>query len=98
MNLKGEVIGINTAVSTSAQGIGFAIPSSTVQEVLQDLINKGHITRPWIGVYLQPVTKELADYFELNKAEGAIVTDVVEGSPAAKAGLGRGDIILEFNK
>ncbi|WP_227762048.1 trypsin-like peptidase domain-containing protein [Zhaonella formicivorans] len=98
LNLQGEVIGINTAVNASAQGIGFAIPSSTVQEVLQDLMNKGKVSRPWIGVYLQPVTKELADYFGLPKEEGAVVTSVIPGSPADKAGLKRGDVILEFNK
>lgn len=97
LNLKGEVIGINTAVSSSGQGIGFAIPSSTVQEILQDLIEKGQVSRPWIGVYMQPLTQELADYFGLDKAEGVVITDVVAGSPAAKAGLQRKDIILEFN-
>ncbi|MGI6331916.1 MAG: trypsin-like peptidase domain-containing protein [Zhaonellaceae bacterium] len=97
LNLNGEVIGINTAVSSSGQGIGFAIPSSTVQKVLQELIEKGQVTRPWIGVYMQPLTKELADYFGLDKEEGVVVTDVIPGSPAAKAGLRRKDIILEFN-
>jgi len=97
LNLKGEVIGINTAVSSSGQGIGFAIPSSTVQKVLQELIEKGKVTRPWIGVYMQPLTEELAEYFGLDKAEGVVVTDVIPGSPAAKAGLRRKDIILEFN-
>jgi len=97
LNLNGEVIGINTAVSSSGQGIGFAIPSSTVKEVLQDLIEKGQVARPWIGVYMQPLTEELAEYFGLDKAEGVVITDVVEGSPAAKAGLQRKDIILEFN-
>ncbi|MDS1030178.1 trypsin-like peptidase domain-containing protein [Bacillota bacterium LX-D] len=98
INLQGEVIGINTAVNASAQGIGFAIPSSTVTDVLQELMSKGKISRPWIGVYMQPVTKELADYFGLPTQNGAIVTSVITNSPAAKAGLQRGDVILEFNK
>jgi serine protease Do len=97
LNLNGEVIGINTAVSSTGQGIGFAIPTSTVQEVLEDLIAKGQVTRPWIGVYMQPLTEELANYFGLDKVEGVVITDVVAGSPAAKAGLRRQDIILEFN-
>lgn len=98
LNLQGEVIGINTAVSSTAQGIGFAIPSSTVQEVLDELLKNGKISRPWIGVYLQPVTEELADYFGLSKTEGAIVQSVIADSPADKANLQRGDVILEFNK
>lgn len=98
LNLNGEVVGINTAVNAQAQGIGFAIPTSTVQAILQDLLKNGKVTRPWLGVYLQPVTKELAEYFGFNKAEGVIVASVAPGGPAEKAGLQRGDIILEFNK
>lgn len=100
LNLRGEVIGINTAVSASAQGIGFAIPTSTVRPVLDTLINQGKITRPWLGVYIQTVNKEIADYLRLGKAEGALVTSVVEGGPADNAGITQGDVILaiEGNK
>ncbi len=98
LNLAGEVVGINTAVNAQAQGIGFAIPTSTVQAILQDLMKNGKVTKPWVGVYLQPVTKELANYFGLKNTEGVIVSSIVAGSPAEKAGLQRGDIILEFNK
>jgi len=98
LNLQGEVVGINTAINAQAQGIGFAIPSSSVSQVLDDLMVKGKVIRPWLGVYMQPVTKELADYFGLKKAEGALISAVQEDSPAEKAGLQRGDIILEFNK
>ncbi|MGI6587471.1 MAG: Do family serine endopeptidase [Peptococcia bacterium] len=98
LNLNGEVVGINTAINAQAQGIGFAIPSSSVLQVLDDLLVKGKVIRPWLGVYMQPVTKELADYFGLKKAEGALVNSVQEDSPASKAGIQRGDIILEFNK
>lgn len=98
LNLKGEVVGINTAINAQAQGIGFAISSSTVQQVLDELLEKGKVVRPWLGVYMQPVTDELAEYFGLKKAEGALISAVQEGSPAEKAGLQRGDIILEFNK
>ena len=98
IDLNGKVIGINTAINAQAQGIGFAIPSSTVTQVLDQLINEGKVIRPWLGVYLQPVTKELAEYFGLDKPEGVLISAVSEGSPAHKAGLRRGDIILEYNE
>lgn len=98
LNLAGEVVGINTAISAQAQGIGFAIPSSTVVQVLDQLLENGKVIRPWLGVYMQPVTDELAKYFGLDKAEGALIGAVQEGSPAAQAGIQRGDIILEYNK
>jgi len=90
LNLKGEVVGINTAISAQAQGIGFAIPSSTVQSVFNDLVNKGGVSHPWLGVYLQSVTTDVAQ-------SGALVASVVKGSPAAKAGLHQGDIITTYN-
>ncbi|GAB7386754.1 trypsin-like peptidase domain-containing protein [Bacillaceae bacterium] len=98
LNLNGEVIGINTAVNAQAQGIGFAIPTSTVKAVLKNLIQDGKVTRPWLGVALQDVTPEIAEYFQMEEAKGTIVAQVVPGSPAEEAGLQRGDIILEFNK
>lgn len=98
LNLNGEVVGINTAISSQAQGIGFAIPSSTVTQVLDQLLENGKVVRPWLGVYMQPVTEEIARYFGLDKAEGALIGAVQEGSPADIAGLERGDIVLEFNK
>jgi len=97
LNLKGEVIGINTAINANAQGIGFVIPTSTIQPVLDQLIQKGKVTRPYLGVNVQDVTEDLAEYFGLKEAKGAIVTDVVEGSPADKAGLRRGDVILSVD-
>jgi Trypsin-like serine proteases, typically periplasmic, contain C-terminal PDZ domain len=98
INLQGEVIGINTAINAQAQGIGFAIPSSTVTQVLDQLIAGKKVSRPWLGIYMQPVTKELASYFGLQQPEGVLVSSVAEDSPAQKAGLRRGDIILEYNK
>ncbi|MCL6638970.1 MAG: trypsin-like peptidase domain-containing protein [Firmicutes bacterium] len=97
LNLKGEVIGINTAVNAGAQGIGFAIPSSTVQAVFDDLVNKGGLEHPWLGVYLQAVTAEVAQYYHLGEARGALVAGVMRGSPAEKAGLARGDVIVSYN-
>lgn len=98
LNSRGQVVGINTAVSATAQGIGFAIPTSTVQPVLDTLINEGKITRPWLGIYIQSVNKEIADYLKLNVAEGVAVTSVVEGGPANKAGIVQGDVIVEIDR
>lgn len=98
LNLQGEVIGINTAINAEAQGIGFAIPINTVQEVLDDLINKGKVSRPWLGVSIQDMTPELAKYFETDMTQGAVIGYVATGSPAEKAGLQQGDIIIEMDK
>jgi len=98
LNLEGEVIGINTAINAEAQGIGFAIPVNTVQEVLNDLIHKGKVSRPWLGVSIQDMTPELAKYFDIDVKEGVVVGYVSSGSPAEKAGLTQGDIILEIDK
>lgn len=97
LNTKGQVIGINTAVNASAQGIGFAIPSSTVRPVLDTLINQGKITRPWLGVYVQTINKDMATNWKLDKSEGVLVTSVVEGSPAYTSGINQGDIIEEID-
>lgn len=98
INLQGKVIGINNAINAQAQGIGFAIPSSTVTQVLDQLMNQGKVSRPWIGIYMQPMTKELAKYFGLQEPEGVLVSAVLDASPAQKAGLKRGDVILEYNR
>lgn len=97
ISLSGEVIGINTAVNAQAQGIGFAIPINTAKEVLDELIREGSVTRPYIGVVIQDITKDLADYLNLKEQKGAIIGDVASGSPAEKAGLMRGDVILKIN-
>jgi Do/DeqQ family serine protease len=97
LNLNGEVIGINTAINAEAQGIGFAIPTSTVQEVYEQLKDKGQVIRPWLGVQIQDVTPTIADYFHLKNTDGAIISMVVGGSPADKAGLQQGDVILKYN-
>jgi serine protease Do len=100
VNVKGELIGINTAIFSRTggyQGIGFAVPSNMVRLVMDQLIQKGKVTRGWIGVTIQELTPELAQEFGLKNARGALVSDVVKGSPAAKAGITRGDVIVEFN-
>ena len=100
-NLDGEVIGINTAIAAPGQagsiGIGFAIPSNPASKVIEQLIKYGETKRGWLGVRIQLVTKEIAEVEKLKKAEGALVASVSEKSPADKAGIKAGDIILEFD-
>lgn len=97
LNLQGEVVGINTAINAEAQGIGFAIPTSTVARVLEDLKNNVIAVRPWIGVQVRSVDEDAVRSLGLDKAEGALVVGVISGSPADKAGLRQGDVIMEFN-
>ncbi|MBE0425052.1 MAG: DegQ family serine endoprotease [Nitrospirae bacterium] len=100
VNIKGELIGINTAIFSKTggyQGIGFAVPSNMVGLVMEQLIQKGKVIRGWIGVTIQELTPELSQKFGLKKTKGALVSDVMKDSPAARAGIIRGDIILEFN-
>lgn len=97
LNLKGEVIGINTAILPYAQGIGFAIPINMAKSILDQLITKGKVVRAWLGVYIQDLTPEMAEKFGLPEAKGALVADISKGSPAEKAGIKRGDIILKVD-
>ena len=97
INMKGEVVGINTAIIASGQGIGFAIPINMAKEIAPQLQEKGHVTRGWLGVSIQEVTPELAKSFDLKEKKGALVAQVISGSPAEKAGIEQGDIILEFD-
>jgi S1-C subfamily serine protease len=98
LNTDGQVIGINTAVNAAAQGIGFAIPIGTAQQVLNDLVNKGKVIKSYVGVALQPLDEELAEYFASPNTDGALIAHLSPGGPAEKAGLQQGDIILEINK
>jgi serine protease Do len=95
-NMKGQVIGINTAIIAQGQGIGFAIPINMANELLPQL-EKGKVIRGWIGVMIQDITPELAKSFGLKSAKGVLVSDIVKGSPAQKAGLQTGDVILRFD-
>jgi serine protease Do len=97
INMKGEVVGINTAIIPSGQGIGFAIPINMAKEIAPQLQEKGHVTRGWLGVSIQEVTPELAKSFGLKEKKGALVAEVVSGSPAEKAGIEQGDVIVKFD-
>ncbi len=96
-NVKGEVIGINTAIVAGGQGIGFAIPIYMAKQIIPQLRDEGYVTRGWLGVSLQALDEELADSFGLKNSHGALINEVVVDSPAEKAGLKRGDIILAYN-
>ncbi len=100
VNIKGELIGINTAIFSKTggyQGIGFTVPSNMVRVVMDQLIKHGKVTRGWLGITIQEITPEIAHKFGLRQSDGALVSDVAKGSPAHRAGMMRGDIILEFN-
>lgn len=94
VNLQGEVLGVNTMI-ISASGIGFAIPSNLARKVGFELLQKGDVSRAWIGVSYQELTPELAASFGVQRTRGALVNEVVPNGPAAKAGLKPGDIVLE---
>ena len=102
INIKGEVIGINTAIISGPAGggnvgIGFAIPVNIAKSILTDLREKGKVTRGWLGVMIQKITPDLAKSFSLQDNKGALVGDVIPEGPAAKAGIQRGDVIVDFN-
>jgi serine protease Do len=96
LNLKGEVVGINTAINPQANTIGFAVPINLAKEILPQLEKTGHVTRGWLGVGVQPITPDLQQALKLDTTEGALVAQVMPDSPAAKAGLQRGDVITRF--
>jgi serine protease Do len=95
-NLRGEIIGINTAIINFAQGIGFAIPSNMAKQVIQQLLAQGRVTRGWLGVGIQPLTMELARKFGVNEGDGVLVNEVFEKDPAAAAGIKPGDILTRI--
>jgi serine protease Do len=97
-NMKGEVVGINTAIIPYGQGIGFSIPINTAKPLIPQLVAKGEVTRGYLGVNIQPLTPHLARSLKLAESKGALVSDVTPGSPAAKAGILPGDVIVSFDK
>ena len=96
-NLRGEIIGINTAIINFAQGIGFAIPSNMAKQVIEQLLTQGRVTRGWLGVGIQPLTAELAHKFGVNEGDGVLVNEVFEKNPAAAAGIKPGDILTRID-
>lgn len=100
VNVRGELIGINTAILSSSggsQGVGLAIPTSMAKAVMAQLIKKGKVTRGWLGVSIQVLTPELAKQLKLQDTRGALIAEVINGGPAAKAGLRSGDTIVMFD-
>lgn len=100
INMRGEVVGINSVIFSETgenMGIGFAIPINMIKEILPELKAKGKVTRGWMGVFLQRVTRDIADFMGLDKSRGALVVEVAQDGPAEHAGIKLGDVIIEFN-
>jgi serine protease Do len=100
LNVESEVIGVNTAIVSGSggyMGIGFAIPSNMAKQIMNQLIKEGQVTRGFLGVTLQPIDSDLASFYKLKNTQGALVTDIVKGSPADLGGLKQEDIILAYN-
>lgn len=103
LNMSGELVGINTAIATGGyekanRGVGFAIPVNMVKKVMNDLIEHGYVVRAWLGVYIQEVNDDVAKALDLDTRDGALVSSIVEDSPAEKAGLEEGDVIIQFGE
>jgi serine protease Do len=98
LNINGELVGINTAIYSGAEGIGFAIPIDRARRIVSDLINYGRVHTAWLGITVQDLTKNLIDYFHLPVDRGVLITQVMPGSPAEDKGLKRGDVLTELNK
>jgi serine protease Do len=97
INMKGEVVGINTAIIASAQGLGFAIPINLAKGIIDQLKESGEVTRGWLGVSIQSLSQELREYYRVENGTGVLVVQVFKGDPADKAGIEPQDIILEVN-
>jgi Do/DeqQ family serine protease len=97
VNLRGEVIGINTAIVAAGHGIGFAIPANMVKRVTAQIVERGKVTRGWLGVSVQPLSRELAESLGLHDMRGAVVARVYPDSPAATVGLAQNDVIVGFD-
>jgi serine protease Do len=97
VNMRGEVIGINTAIVRGGSGIGFAIPANMARRISSELIARGSVSRGWLGVSLQPLTPELAASFGVKDRKGALVSEVTPDSPAARGGVKAGDVVLAMN-
>jgi Do/DeqQ family serine protease len=98
LNINGELIGINTAIYSKAQGIGFAIPINKARRVVEDLIKYGEIHIPWLGLVVQDVDEKLSQYLKIPQGDGVLVSDVTADSPAEEAGLKPGDVVTKIGK
>jgi serine protease Do len=96
LNVRGEVIGINTAINAAGQGIGFAIPIAMVKDIVPQLASVGKVSRSWMGVSIQPLPAEVAKSMGLSRAEGALIAEVLAGGPAEQAGMQAGDVVVNF--
>ena len=100
VNVRGELVGINTAIFSQSggnMGIGFAVPSNMAQSIMGQLVQTGKVVRGWLGVSIQDLTPELASQFGLGDTKGVLVSDVMDDSPAKKAGFERADVIVEYD-
>ncbi|MBI4400078.1 MAG: DegQ family serine endoprotease [Nitrospirae bacterium] len=100
VNVRGELVGINTAIFSQSggnMGIGFAVPSNMARSILAQLVRAGKVVRGWLGVSIQELSPELASQFGVPEPKGVLVSDVLDGSPAKRAGLERGDVIVEYD-
>lgn len=98
LNIVGDLIGINTAIYASAQGIGFAIPINRARKIVSNLIKYGEVVVPWTGLDLQDIDRNIAEYLHLKSTKGAVVTGVEDNSPAARAGLRKWDVVVAVNR
>ncbi len=99
-NLDGEVIGVNSQIYSRTggfMGLSFAVPVDVVESVYQQLRDKGRVSRGWLGVLIQDVTRELAESFEMDYPHGALIAKILENGPAEKSGIKVGDIIVEYD-
>jgi len=101
VNLRGEIVGVNSAIFSQSggyQGIGFAVPINMARKIMRDLIDKGSVSRGWLGVGIQDVTQDLVKAFHLKSTKGCLITGVMQDTPAQKAGLRKGDVIIKINE
>lgn len=98
LNIQGEVIGINTAIDTQKQNVSYAVPSSDFKDVITEIKEHGKILRPWTGLQVQEISKEVAEFMGLDSSERVLISSVDKESPAKEAGIQAGDIIIEFNE
>ena len=101
VNLRGEIVGVNSAIFSQSggyQGIGFAVPINMASKIMQDLIDKGAVSRGWLGVGIQDVSQDLAKAFGLESTKGSLITAVMKDTPAQKAGILKGDVVTRINE